>query len=136
MTTAKYSILIAGCLGTIGVSLGAFGAHWLPGWLEARSLPESDIVHLCQTFDTGVRYHMYHAIALISVGLLANLHRGKAVSVSLIAFLVGILIFSGALYALVFTGVTVLGAIVPIGGAAFLVGWLALAVAGFQIIRD
>jgi uncharacterized membrane protein YgdD (TMEM256/DUF423 family) len=82
-------------------------------------------------FETGVRYQMYHALALLAVGLLLPRVDGRAMIVAGWSFIAGIFIFSGSLYALALTGVTTLGAITPIGGLAFLAGWLALAVAAF-----
>ena len=82
-------------------------------------------------FETGVRYHMYHALALLATAALMTRVDGRAVVVAGWSFLAGILIFSGSLYALALTGVTTLGAITPIGGLAFLIGWAALAIAAF-----
>ena len=94
------------------VAAGAFAAHGLRGRLEARAL---------EVFETGARYHMYHALAMIAAGLLAAKAPGWI-------FLAGIVLFSGSLYALALTDVKVLGAITPLGGLAFLVGWVWLAV--------
>jgi uncharacterized membrane protein YgdD (TMEM256/DUF423 family) len=108
-------------LGGLGVTFGAFGAHGLREYMDARSL---------EVFEIAVRYQMYHAPALIAVGLLAGPGRsGAALSVAGWSFLVGTLIFSGTLYALALTGIRWLGAITPIGGVALIVGWFALAVA-------
>ena len=102
----------------IGVALGAFAAHGLKARLDATMLA---------TFETGVRYHMYHALALLAVGWAANRWPSTAVNASGWLFLVGIVLFSGSLYALSLTGVRWLGAITPFGGLAFLAGWLCLA---------
>ncbi len=104
------------------MAIGAFGAHGLRG----RLTPE-----MLAVFETGVRYHMYHALALLATAALMTRVDGRAVVVAGWSFLAGILIFSGSLYALALTGVTTLGAITPIGGLAFLIGWAALAVAAF-----
>jgi uncharacterized membrane protein YgdD (TMEM256/DUF423 family) len=82
-------------------------------------------------FETGVRYQMYHALALLATAALLSRSDGRAMLVAGWSFTTGILIFSGSLYALALTGVTMLGAITPIGGVAFLVGWVALAYAAF-----
>ena len=100
----------------LAVAAGAFAAHGLRERLAPRAL---------EVFETGARYHMYHALAMILAGLL--LARGPGW-----AFQVGIVIFSGSLYALALTDVKVLGAITPIGGVAFLVGWLWLAVSAWR----
>jgi len=101
----------------IAVALGAFGAHALESRVEPADL---------EIWRTAVRYQMWHALALL---LLAALHArwpGGGADVAGWAWIVGILVFSGSLYALVGTGIRGLGAITPIGGLAFLIGWIAL----------
>ncbi|HKM56870.1 MAG TPA: DUF423 domain-containing protein [Isosphaeraceae bacterium] len=108
--------------GFLAVTTGAFGAHGL----------KDRLAELDQTanFHTAAQYHMYCALALLVVGLLAQSGRSHpAVNVAGWAFLIGSVIFSGSLYLLAVTGLRWLGGITPIGGAAILVGWAALAVA-------
>ena len=102
----------------VGVALGAFAAHGLKSRLEPAMLA---------TFETGVRYHMYHALALLAVGWACSRWPGTAASASGWLFVAGTVLFSGSLYALSLTGVRWLGAITPVGGLAFLAGWLCLA---------
>lgn len=99
----------------LAVAAGAFAAHGLRERLAARAL---------EIFETGARYHMYHALAMVLAGLLAAT-RGAATAGWL--FQAGIVLFSGSLYVLALTGVKGLGAVTPIGGLAFLAGWLWLA---------
>ena len=106
-----------------GVALGAFGAHGLKSRVDAD---------LLAVFETGVRYHMYHALALLAVGWAATRCPGTWVTTSGWLFLVGILLFSGSLYLMTFTGARWLGAITPLGGMCFIVGWVLLAVAAFK----
>ena len=115
-------MFIGALMGFVGVGLGAFGAHGLRGRLTPDMLA---------VFETGVRYQMYHALALLAVGAMMSRVDSRAVAVAGWSFTAGILIFSGSLYALALSGVTTLGAITPIGGLAFLAGWIALAVAMF-----
>ena len=115
-------MFVGALMGFVGVGLGAFGAHGLKGRLPAEMLA---------VFETGVRYQMYHARALLVLGALMSRLEGRAVVVAGWSFTAGILIFSGSLYALALSGVTMLGAITPIGGVAFLIGWIALAIAAF-----
>ena len=103
----------------IAVAAGAFGAHGLRERLEPRAL---------EVFETGARYHMYHALAIILVGLIAG-SQPRAQTAGWI-FQAGIVLFSGSLYALALTGSKVLGAITPLGGLAFLAGWVWLAWVG------
>ena len=101
----------------IGVAAGAFGAHGLKDRLSAEMLA---------VFEVGVRYQMYHALALLAVGGIAARWGGSAAAAGWL-FVAGTVLFSGSLYALAFTGQRWLGAVTPVGGAALLVGWAALA---------
>lgn len=104
--------------GGLGVILGAFGAHAL-----RRTLTPDDLA----TFEIGVRYQMYHALALLAVAWATTQWDARTLTVAGWAFVVGILVFSGSLYALVLTGQRWLGAVTPFGGVAFIVGWALLA---------
>jgi uncharacterized membrane protein YgdD (TMEM256/DUF423 family) len=115
------TFLLAGAIaGLIAVAFGAFGAHGLRGRLTPDMLA---------VFETGVRYHMYHALALLLTAALVPQVPGKAIVAAGWFFAGGIVLFSGSLYLLAATGVTILGAITPIGGVAFLAGWVALVIA-------
>ena len=107
-------LLVAAINGFLAVAASAFGAHGLQGRIDANTLT---------VFETGARYHMYHALAL---GLAALSGRSGA-NVAAMFFLAGIVLFSGSLYVLALTGNRALGAITPFGGLAFLVGWACLA---------
>ncbi|MEC4817915.1 MAG: DUF423 domain-containing protein [Scytonema sp. PMC 1069.18] len=117
---------IAAILGGLSVAAGAFASHALRETISDRSL---------EIFEVGARYQMYHALALLVVALL--LSRTDTPPPTLIAsgwlFILGIAIFSGSLYALSLSGVKSLGAIAPLGGAAFIAGWGALAFAAWSI---
>jgi len=116
---AKTYLLIAALNGFIAVALGAFGAHGLKQRLSADMLA---------VYQTGVQYHFYHTFALLAVALLLlHLPLNNSLRWSGILFAVGIVIFSGSLYVLSITGIRWLGAITPLGGVAFLAGWLLLA---------
>lgn len=105
----------------LSVALGAFGAHIM----QARLTPER-----MATYETAVQYHMAHALGLLLIAILADkLADQKKVQWSARLLLTGMIIFSGSLYLLCFTGFSMLGAITPIGGVAFLIGWLMLALA-------
>ena len=113
-------LLIGALAGFTGVTLGAFGAHALRGRLSPEMLA---------VFETGVRYQLYHALAIMATGLIAARMGGWLIVSAGWLFTAGIVLFSGSLYLLVFTGVTRFGAITPIGGVAFLLGWACLALA-------
>ena len=110
-------IFIGALLGLIGVALGAFGAHFLKARLSADMLA---------VFETGVRYHLIHAVALLTVAALADRVSDRLLATAGWLFASGIVLFSGSLYVLALTGITTFGAVTPFGGIAFLVGWACL----------
>jgi uncharacterized membrane protein YgdD (TMEM256/DUF423 family) len=107
--------LIGAVSAGLGVAIGAFAAHGLRGRLTA------DMVNV---FETGVRYQMYHALALLALGWATARWPGGALNGAGWCFVIGTVLFSGSLYALSVTGVRVLGAITPLGGLAFIAGWI------------
>ncbi|MBX3505969.1 MAG: DUF423 domain-containing protein [Parvibaculum sp.] len=117
--------LVAGAIsGFLSVALGAFAAHGL----QARVGPAEIAV-----FETGARYQMYHALALLAVAWVAAQGGGLSASVAGWAFIIGTILFSGTLYYLGLTGSRALVMITPVGGLAFLAGWIALAVAAVSL---
>ena len=110
--------LLGSLFAFLAVALGAFGAHALKTRLSAPDLA---------IFETGVRYQMYHALALFVVAWALGRTPPPLISTPRWLFTVGILVFSGSLYALVLTGVRGWGAVTPLGGVVFLAGWLLLA---------
>jgi uncharacterized membrane protein YgdD (TMEM256/DUF423 family) len=120
-------LAIASMLGGISVVFGAFASHALRDRLSANSLA---------IWETGTRYQMYHALALMLVALLISRFPDSVLLVVVVAgyaFVAGTFIFSGSLYALTLTGIKWLGAITPIGGMALIIGWLCLALATWRI---
>src|SRR5262245_47788122 len=112
-------LLIGAVLGFLGVAFGAFGAHALSARLSADMLAR---------FVTGVRYQMYHTFAILIVAAaIGHIGSARLLTVAGWFFTAGIVLFSGSLYTLALTGVGTLGAITPIGGLLFLLGWAALA---------
>lgn len=111
--------------GFVAVALGAFGAHAL-----RDRLPEDRLA----VYHTGVQYQMYHAFALVAVGILMSMGHSSALNWAGILFTAGIVLFSGSLYTLAGTGVRKLGAITPIGGVCFLAGWIVLIVGGLSVL--
>lgn len=107
----------------IAVAAGAFGAHALKGHLSPEDL---------SVFETAARYQMYHALALLAVAWAATRWPGGAVQAAGWLFVIGTLLFSGSLYALALSGVRWLGAITPLGGLAFLAGWVCLALGAWR----
>jgi uncharacterized membrane protein YgdD (TMEM256/DUF423 family) len=113
---ASSLIRLGAVLAALAVLLGAFAAHGMKERFDAHALA---------TFDTGVRYHCWHALALVLCGALAA--HGQRVAGAAVAFTAGIVLFSGSLYALVFFDLRWLGMVTPAGGIAFVAGWLLLA---------
>lgn len=121
MTAPARHLAVAGAvLAGLAVALGAFGAHAL-----RTSLSSNDLA----IFETGVRYQMYHALGTLFAAWRTSHAPDSSARLAGWLFVIGSLVFSGSLYLLVLTGARWLGAITPIGGGAFLVGWLALAAA-------
>ncbi len=120
-------LLAAALFGLLAVIIGAFGAHGLE-----KSLSE----HAIQRYQTGVQYQFYHVFALFGLSLLASQfsspvssqrqQSSRLLNISGIAFVLGIILFSGSLYLYALTGITKFGMITPIGGLSFIIGWICL----------
>ena len=112
-------LLLGALAGFLGVGLGAFGAHGL----RSRVSPD-----MLAVFETGVRYHLYHAFALlITAAAISRFGDARLLAIAGWSFVAGVILFSGSLYLLALTGASALGAVTPLGGLAFLVGWACLA---------
>lgn len=120
MTLDRLFLMLGAVSGLIAVGAGAFGAHAL----RARLTPE-----LLGVFETGARYQMYHALALVAAAWVVSRWPESLAAWAGWLFLAGTIVFSGSLYALALTGVRWLGAVTPLGGLCFLAGWLCLALA-------
>jgi uncharacterized membrane protein YgdD (TMEM256/DUF423 family) len=122
---SRWALSSGAALALLAVLSGAFAAHGLKTILDAQQLA---------LFETAARYQMYHALALLVVGILASVRQFSESLLKLAAFayILGIFLFCGSLYALALSGITWLGAITPLGGTAFLAGWLALMIAALK----
>lgn len=123
----RWMLLASGVSGFVAVALGAFGAHGLKARLDA--LPDG--AQRLAWWHTAATYQTTHALALAVAAFVAASQPGPA-RVAAVAFVVGTVLFSGSLYAMTLTGVRALGAITPLGGLAFLVGWASLCVAAWR----
>jgi uncharacterized membrane protein YgdD (TMEM256/DUF423 family) len=119
----KAFFILGALSGALAVMLGAFGAHAL----RERLTPQ-----LLDTFETGVRYEMYHALAIMFVAFALTRWQSNWIPLAGWWFVVGTLLFSGSLYLLALTGQRWLGAVTPFGGIAFIAGWILLAVGVWQ----
>ena len=120
----KQTLLLTGAIiGGLAVAIGAFGAHALKPFLIEAGRED--------TFELAVRYQFYHALALLATGFALNENR-KSLHYSGLFFLLGIIFFSGSLYVLCLTGLTVLGAVTPIGGTFLILGWILLGIGVYK----
>lgn len=125
-TLERLFYICAGIAGFFGVALGAFAAHAL----KARLAPE-----MLAVFETGVRYHLFHTFAMCAAAWGYARWPGRWFTMAGWAFVAGIVVFSGSLYLLAVTGERWLGALTPVGGLAFLAGWLMLAWGAYRAAR-
>ena len=124
MADSRSPLIALGALNAaLAVAAGAFAAHGLRERLDARAL---------EVFETGARYQMYHALAMVAAGVIATTGVARSAQTAGWIFQGGIALFSGSLYAMAVTGAKGLGPVTPIGGVAFLVGWLWLAWAAWR----
>lgn len=120
MTSSRTIAAVGAFSAFVAVALGAFGAHGLEGRVAED---------LLEVFETGARYHMYHSLALLAVAWACDRFKAVSFTASAWLFTIGIVVFSGSLYLMTLTGQRWLGAVTPMGGVAFLAGWLVLATA-------
>ena len=114
----RNTLLSAAVMGCLAVIVGAFGAHALKPTLTATGRLD--------TYELAVRYQFYHALAMLAVGLLMGQFSSKKLYYAGLFFFLGIFLFSGSLFVLCFTGIGVLGAVTPLGGVLFILGWVFL----------
>lgn len=136
MNTPRNWIILGAVLAGLGIVFGAFGAHGLEGRLNdvygdaTKSIAGLEVpatYKYLRDFNTAAEYHMYHALGLIALGLVARTPPARGDIIAAWCFVLGILLFSGSLYVLVLTGMTKLGMITPIGGVLMIVGWVSMA---------
>lgn len=118
--------VVGAVAGLVAVALGAFGAHAL----EGRLAPD-----LMAVYETAARYHLAHALAMLAAAWSHAQGGGRAATASAWGFGLGMLVFSGSLYMMAITGQRWLGAVTPVGGLLLMVGWGALALAGWRVAR-
>lgn len=120
----KIFLLLGAVFALLAVIIGAFGAHGLEHIMSDE--------RMLSRFNTGVEYQFYHAFALIALALISLTERSRLLTLSGIAFIVGIVLFSGSLYTYVLTSNTSFGMITPIGGLAFIIGWLLMIIHAYN----
>ena len=125
----RWALLAAGVLGVTGVAMGAFAAHGLEGWLERQSIDPLAVEKRIEQCEVAVRYHLLHALAVLSVGL-SGWCRASLSRMALLLWSLGIVFFSGGLYSMVFFDAMGHWAIVPSGGLCLILGWASIALLG------
>ncbi|MGH7201384.1 MAG: DUF423 domain-containing protein [Planctomycetaceae bacterium] len=143
MSGSRHWFAVGAILAALAVAAGAFGAHGIEEFCAEKYTGEKQVAGMtvplswkrAQDFNTGARYHMYHALGLIAVGVLSRGRSRRPLQIAAWSFLLGTVLFSGSLYALTLTGRTWWGMVAPLGGVLFIVGWIALAAAAFQESR-
>ena len=124
---SRKTFLIGATFGLLGVALGAFGAHALKPMLVETGRVD--------TFELAVRYQFYHALAILLTGVLQHLFRASLFAYASWLFLAGVVLFSGSLYLLCFSQVTTFAMITPVGGVAWIAGWLCLLIGVYKSVK-
>lgn len=120
---ARWILALAALLIVLATALGAFGAHGLEKVLTPARL---------EVFETGVRYHFYHTLGLLALGVLAQLRPARGLRLAAKLIVAGIVIFSGSLYALTFGAPAALGMVTPVGGLLLMLGWALFALTAWS----
>jgi len=128
MLAQKQTLLIGSALGLLAVLLGAFGAHALKDILSAHGRVE--------TYELAVRYHFYHSLAMLAVGLLMDKFPSSILKVSALLLLIGTLLFSGSLYLLSLLNVSAIAIVTPFGGLFLMAGWSTLFMAVLRSVKN
>lgn len=129
----KRTLTTAGVLGASGVILGALGAHALKPLLSIQQL---------ESYEIAVRFQMYHALAILILGLIINFRQSKLLKYAFVSFLTGTILFSGSIYLLSLKGLLdmpflrILGPVTPFGGIFLIAGWIFIALEGFKKTKD
>lgn len=127
--TGRFFAVLAALLAAAGVALGAYHAHGLEKWLTRSGAEPAAVQHRLDNADVAVRYQMYHATALLALGIVLASHPRRLLTVACALLTVGVCLFSGGLYLIVFLGTALHWAIVPLGGVTLIAGWIVAAVA-------
>jgi uncharacterized membrane protein YgdD (TMEM256/DUF423 family) len=128
----RWIVLIAGILGAVGVGIGAHAAHGLEEMLSKQGLAEADVLKRLDQCEVAVRYHMIHVVALLALGASTSRRAATTKRLAAIFLLLGMSLFCGGLYSMVYLGEMGHWAIVPAGGACFIIGWLTVAFSAFS----
>ncbi len=124
--TQRFCLVAAGLLGAMAIALGAFHAHGLESWLGRYGLPSELLERRMDNVESGVRYQMFHALALLGLAALMRESKSRLLGCIAAGFMLGTFLFSGSLYAIVFSGQTWFGMVAPLGGLTLIVSWAAL----------
>lgn len=134
--TQRLCLVAAGLLGATAIALGAFHAHGMAKMLEDAGLSGELLARRLDNIETGVRYQVLHALALLGIAALLQERPSRLLGWIAAGFVLGTLLFSGSLYAIVFTGQTWFGMVAPFGGLTLIVSWAAVAFANVKRAPD
>ena len=134
-SAAKKLLMVGGVLAFLAVAMGAFGAHGLKSAMKDWAWDAEKQLRMLEIWETAARYQMYHALALLVLGVIAMQNACRTMKAAGVLLVIGVAIFSGSLYALVLTDTSWLGAITPLGGAALLAGWVAFVIGVVRLNR-
>jgi len=130
---AKICLIIAAILGASGVALGAYHAHGLEKMLVKRELPAADVAKHMANCETAVRYQMFHALAVLGIGAITASRPSRTLLAGVGMFVVGVAMFSGGLYLIVFAQNGIHWSIVPLGGLTLILAWITTAIGGLLL---
>ena len=136
MLGSRWIIFFAAISGLVSVGIGAMGSHSLPKRLQESGLSESDIQKKIGQCEIAVKYQMYHTLAILALGLCPATATRRSWKIACIQFFLGVCLFSGGLYSMVFLNRMGHWSIVPLGGATMMVAWLSLAIGAFFPIKS
>lgn len=132
LISRSWFTVVAGLLGASAVALGAFHAHGMEKQLAAMGLDATTVAHRMELCGTGLRYQLTHAVALLAVSLVAGVRPSRLWKYAGRFMILGTLLFSGSLYAIVATGISKFGAVTPLGGLSLIIAWLIVATGGLR----
>jgi uncharacterized membrane protein YgdD (TMEM256/DUF423 family) len=131
MIASPRFLMVVGLLGALGVAMGAFGAHALPGYLAGLGLEDALLQKRLDQFRTAVQYHLLHTLALLALASLATPDTARRFRIAIALMLLGMLCFCGSLYGLSILGIKQLAHLAPLGGMLLIASWLSVASAGW-----
>jgi uncharacterized membrane protein YgdD (TMEM256/DUF423 family) len=130
------AVIVSGVLGIVGVMIGAYAAHGLEAFLQKQNIGAEAVVKRLDQCEVAVRYHMVHTLAILAIAMGSSAKQSRFRAVAIVFWLLGMLLFCGGLYSMVFLGKMGHWAIVPSGGLCFMLGWFSIVLLGVTLKSD